>query len=290
MKRCTRGVLFLTVLMLLAVACARDEPGIEGAPKAEQTFPADTYMAELQDKGKIVIGIKYDIPQFGFLNPVSRQPEGFDVDLGKIIADRIGVEPQFVEAVSDARIPLLEQGKVDLIISTMTINEQRKKQIDFSVVYYLAQQRLLVKKGSPITDVGALNEGRGRVCSASGSTSEKNIRAIAPQADVILLRTYSECFQLLRNAQADAVTTDDVILTSLLKSDPRNFRLTGKPFSQEPYGMGIRNSDRPGFVEFVNDVIREVKGDGTWVRLYNEWVKPLTGEAGKPPPDDVPPA
>lgn len=287
MKKVARKVALPVLFCLLFAACGgggeqAETPG--PANGAVPTFPADSYMSELQQKDKIVIGVKFDVPQFGAVNPATEKPEGFEVDLGNIIAERLGVEAEFVEAISSNRIPFLKEDKVDLVLSTMTINEERKKEIDFSNVYYIAEQRLLVEKDGPVQDVDDLNSRRATVCSARGSTSEANIRAVAPDAQVNLQAGYSQCFQLLQNGQVDAVTTDNVILLGLLKNDPARFKITGRPFSKEPYGAGIKKG-RVGFVDFVNEVLTDVKQDGTWVRLYGKWVKPLTGEDATPPPD-----
>jgi glutamate transport system substrate-binding protein len=96
---------------------------------------------------------------------------------------------------------------------------------------------------------------------------------------------YADCFALL-GKQVDAVTTDDVILISLLSRDPDNFKLTGRPFSKEPYGMGIKKG-RVGFKDFIDGVISDIKEDGTWKKIYDKWIKPLTGESASPPPDEV---
>ena len=285
-RRLLKILALLTVLAFVLGACQTGQPQIE-TEGPEEIFESGSYMADLQKKGKIVIGVKYDVPQFGFLNPATNKPEGFDVGLANLIGEKLGVDVEFVEAVSANRIPFLNEDKVDLIISTMTINEERKQQIDFSIVYYVAQQRLLVKKDGNIKSVSDLNTRKGTVCSASGSTSEKNIRVAAPEANVVLQDGYSQCFQLLQNAQADAVTTDDVILVGLLKNDPQNFQIAGDPFSKEPYGMGIKKG-RTGFKEFVDGVIKEAKSDGTWEELYKKWVEPVTGAGAEPPPDDVP--
>lgn len=281
-----RSKLFATLAVVLLVATACQRATTTTTPKAKESFAAGSYMAELQSRGKIVIGVKFDVRQFGFLNPATNQPEGFEVDLGKAIADRLGVKVEFVEAVSANRIPFLKEDKVDLVLSTMTITEDRKKEIDMSAVYYVAGQTLLVKKDSPISDVGALDKAKAPVCSAAGSTSEKNIRTAAPSAEVVLQKQYSECFQLLQNDQVKAVTTDDVILLGFVKQDPARFTLTGGRFSLEPYGAGMKK-DRPGFADFVNDTIKQIKADGTWVKLYDTWIKPITGIAGSPPADDV---
>ena len=103
-------------------------------------------LGDIQEKGEIVIGVKYDVPPFGFNNPSSGKVEGFDVDLGQAVADKLGVKPKFIEAISDNRIPFLQDGTADLILSTMTINEERVGQIEFSDPYYIAKGRILVKK------------------------------------------------------------------------------------------------------------------------------------------------
>lgn len=285
-----RGIAALACTVFLLAACGGQTPNQEASPtpsqKKEYTIETGSYAEEIKKKGKITIGVKFDVPQFGFLNPATNKPEGFDVDLGNIIAEAIGVEVEYVEAISRNRIPFLQEDKVDLIISTMTINEERKQQIDFSNVYYVAKQRLLVKKTSSIKDVKSLDAAKGTVCTAKGSTSEKNIRAAAPNAQVVLQDGYSQCFQLLQNDQAQAVTTDDVILVGLLKNDPDNFKIVGDAFSQEPYGMGIKKG-RVGFADLINEILTDVKKDGTWVKLYNKWVKPLTSESVTPPEDEV---
>ena len=105
--------------------------------------------------------MKFDVPPFGFKNPQTDAVEGFDVDLGQAIADELGVEANFIEAISDNRIPFLVDGTADLILSTMTITTDRDAEIDFSTPYYIASGRVLVPVDSDITGVEDLP---GRPC------------------------------------------------------------------------------------------------------------------------------
>lgn len=276
MRGKVRQTVWVLALGLVAASCGGEGPG-------KTTFPEGTFMAEIQKRGKLVAGVKFDVPQFGLLNPATSKPEGFDVDMAKEIAKALGVEAQFVEAISKNRIPFLNENKVDIIFSTMTITEARKKEIDFSDVYYVAGQTFLTKKGNVITLETAAGK---RVCTAKGSTSEKNVKALAPEAQVILQDGYAQCFQLLQNDQADAVTTDDIILLGFLKQDPAKFQLSGGRFSLEPYGAGIKKG-RVGFLEFVNSVVRRMKADGRWTTLYNRWISPISGQVANPPPAEV---
>ena len=161
-----------------------------GQAEAEQ-FPANTTMGKIQEKGEITIGVKFDVPPFGFENPQSGEVEGFDVDMGRIIAEELGVEPNFIEAISDNRIPFLERGTVDLILSTMTINQERDQEIDFSEPYYIARGRILVPGDSDIAGIEDL--AGNSVCTALGSTYEETLRTEAPEADLRIVVSYSEC-------------------------------------------------------------------------------------------------
>jgi ABC-type amino acid transport substrate-binding protein len=281
MTRIRRFWVVLAMLGLFTTACATDDGATDGD---QPEFEAGSFMAELQENGKIVVGVKFDVPQFGFRNPTNDELEGFDADMAREVAEGIGVEPQFVEAISKNRIPFIQEDKVDIVFSTMTITDERKEQIDFSDVYYVAAQSFLTRKGEPMTVETAANR---KVCTAKGSTSELNLPAVQPDVDIVLQDGYAQCVQLLRNEQVDAVSTDDVILLQFLKQDPDAFEVSKETFSTEPYGAGIKQG-RDEFVEFVNGVIQEMKDDGRWAELYAKWITPVTGnEPPSPPAADV---
>jgi glutamate transport system substrate-binding protein len=262
-----------------------DDDGGNGGGGGDQAaevrqFPADTTMGKIQDRGEITIGVKYDVPPFGFNNPQSGEVEGFDVDMGKLIAEELGVEPKFIEAISDNRIPFLQQGEVDLILSTMTINQERDLEIDFSEPYYIARGRILVPQDSDIKGVEDLN-GK-RVCTALGSTYEETIREQAPDAKLRLVDTYSECLELLQNGAIDAESTDDVILTGQIIQDD-TLKMVGEELTVEPYGAGIKDGDKE-FQRFVSDTLEAAQQDGRWEELYQKWVGQYV-EKDQPPPD-----
>ena len=153
-------MLLLTIACaLFVVSCGDDEDdggggggsntgaATTGGGAEVEKFDAATTMGKIQEKGEIVIGVKYDVPPFGFKNPRNSEIEGFDIDFGKAVADALGVKPKLVEAISDNRIPFIKDGTVDLILSTMTINAERVEQIDFTDPYFIARGRILQKKG-----------------------------------------------------------------------------------------------------------------------------------------------
>jgi ABC-type amino acid transport substrate-binding protein len=273
-------LLALLGLMTAAAGCGGDDDEEDQPAQQEQRkFPAGSTMAKLQEKGEITIGVKFDVPPFGFKNPQTNQVEGFDIDLGKAIADELGVRPKYIEAISDNRIPFLKRGTADLILSTMTINKERDQEIDFSTPYYIARGRILVPKGSDITGLADL-EGNS-VCTALGSTYEETLTERAPDADLKLVDSYSECLELVQNKSVDAVSTDDVILTGMIIQDD-TLQLVGDQLTTEPYGAGIKEGDAE-FKRFVDGVVDEYKSDGRWQKAYQKWVGQYTKEQQEPP-------
>jgi glutamate transport system substrate-binding protein len=272
-------VVALALVSLLAVGCGGDDEEEPAGQAAGKDFPAGTTMASLQEKGEITIGVKYDVPPFGLKNPQSGEVEGFDVDLGQAIADELGVDAKFIEAISDNRIPFLEKGTADLILSTMTINKERDTEIDFSEPYYIARGRILVPKGSDIAGIDDL-EGKG-VCTALGSTYEETLRERPPKEELKLVDSYSECLELLQNKSIDAISTDDVILTGMIIQDD-SLEMVGDELTTEPYGVGIKEGDKE-FKEFVDGVIQDYKSDGRWAESYQKWVGQYTNQKEDPP-------
>lgn len=278
----SRGLLLglFAAVTMFAVACGdSDDEGGDGAAATATppSFPAGSTMAEIATRGKLVVGVKYDVPLFGLLDPVSRKVDGFDIALAKEIAKELGLEEdqiEFVEAISANRIPFLQEDKADLVISTMTINAQRKEQIEFSRPYYQAGQSILVKKeNTTINSVADLN-GK-KVCSAQGSTSEQNIVSRAPQAELLPLQTYSACVSAMKDNRVDAVSTDDIILAGFAAAD-NTLKLVGGQFTLELYGVGIKKG-KTDMAALVTKVINDMVADGRWEKLYNQYLGNVGG-------------
>lgn len=233
----------------------------------------------IKESGTLRCGVKFDVRAFGFNNPETGEIEGLDADLCRAIAESMGVEPEFIEAVSANRIPFLQEDTVDVVISTMTVNEERKLEIDFSHVYYVAGQSLLVKDDS---DIASIDDLAGKVvCSGEGSTSEANIREMAPEAELLLFKTYTEAGQALADGRCDAVSTDNTILFGLAEQF-EGTGLVGDEFTEEPLGIGIKKG-REDLVEYVNAVLEGLKENGGMTALYEKWIEPFTGEVPEPP-------
>ena len=294
MRGTLRAIAIAISATFVAAACgggASPGPGTQATGTATATaaakpkFELAHYAYGIQTKGKIRVGTREDNIPFGLKNPATNKFEGFDIDIAREIAKGIFGNVadidrfiEYVPVVSATRIPTLQEGKADFVIATFTINEDRKKQIDFSDVYFNTGQRILVKKdNTTIKEVADLN-GK-RVCSAKGSTSEVNIRKEAPQATLELQDTYVPCLILLQQGRVDAVSTDETILFGLVKQDP-NTKIVGKYFSTEPYGIGLKKDtgDRVGFAAFINSQLAAMFADGRWAKFYKTHITPVSGD------------
>ncbi len=240
------------------------EPGVS----TDVEFEAGSTMAALNEAGTITIGTKFDQPLFGLAGP-DGTPVGFDVEIGKIIAAELGIDAgdiKWVETVSANREPFIENGQVDIVVATYTINDKRKEVISFAGPYYSAGQDLLVLAGNPADITGPDDLADKKVCTVTGSTSETNI-AEYPTAGVITTDAYSACLEPLRNGEVQAVTTDNVILAGLADQNSGEFEVVNNPFTEEPYGIGLKKDDDV-FRDWINDVLEASYSDGRWVSAW----------------------
>ena len=290
--RITRYAATLGALGLVLAGCSSEagqqaEEATSNAPEVAQDveFPAGSTMARLAEAGTITIGTKFDQPGFGLANPQG-VPEGFDVEVAKIVAGGLGIAPediQWKETVSANRESFIQNGDVDVVVATYTINDARKQLIDFAGPYYVAGQDIMVATGNPLGIEGPDDLAGKRVCSVEGSTPAQNIRDNYPEAQLTLFDVYSKCADALRNGQVDAVTTDNVILTGLVQGGQGAFELVGNPFTQEPYGIGLAKGD-DDFRAYINDTLEQSFEDGSWAAAWDRTAGAITGEPAPEPP------
>ncbi|MED4691823.1 transporter substrate-binding domain-containing protein [Peribacillus frigoritolerans] len=265
----------LSLLSLLAVILLAGCGGGNESDKAEEgggKGKEEDVLAQVKEKDKIVFGVKNDTRLFGLKNPSTGEVEGFDIDIAKALAAEIlGDENkvEFKEVTSKTRMALLNNGDIDAIVATMTITEDRKKEVDFTDVYFDAGQSLLVKKGSDIKGIDSL-KGK-KVLAVKGSTSSINIREKAPEAQVLEFENYSEALAALKSGQGDALTTDDSILYGMADEDP-SYELVGGTFTEEPYGIAVKKGNAE-FVEELNKALKSLKDSGKYDEIHDKWIK-----------------
>ena len=264
---------FVAVAAAAAVVLGLTACTDSSAPAVDVETPADfaegSTMARLAEAGEITIGTKFDQPLFGLANP-DGVPEGFDAEIGKLVAAKLGIEADkitWVETVSANRELFIQNDQVDLVIATYTLNDDRKKVVSFAGPYYTAGQDLLVLDGNPEGIESADDLSGKKVCTVSGSTSEKNVAEYT--TDILATDTYSNCLEPLRTGAVSAVTTDNVILAGLADQNEGEFEVVGEPFTEEPYGIGLALDDTD-FRMFINDTLQDAEDDGTWDELWEK--------------------
>jgi glutamate transport system substrate-binding protein len=231
-------------------------------------------------KKTLVIGVKADQPGLGL--QTGSTYAGFDIEIAKIVAKGLGVDESGITwktTVSANREPYLQQGQVDLVVATYTINDDRKKVVSFAGPYYVAGQDLLVPANSTITGPESL-AGK-KVCSVTGSTPAKRIQTDYKQAKLQQFDSYSKCVTALAGGQVDAVTTDDIILAGYAAQSQYagKFKVVGKPFSTEPYGIGLKKGDTATCTK-INDTLKAAAADGSYQKAWNDTL----GKSGKAAP------
>ena len=218
---------------------------------------------------KLTIGVKADQPGLGL--QTGSTYSGFDIEIAKIVAKGLGVDESGITwktTVSANREPYIQQGQVDLVVATYTINDERKKVVNFAGPYYVAGQDLLVPTNSTITGPESL-AGK-KVCSVSGSTPAKRIQTDYKDAQLQQFDSYSKCVTALAGGQVDAVTTDDIILAGYASQDQYagKFKVVGKKFSTEPYGIGVKKDDTTGCNK-VNEILKTAASDGSYKKAWD---------------------
>ncbi|MGI9030463.1 MAG: glutamate ABC transporter substrate-binding protein, partial [Ilumatobacteraceae bacterium] len=247
----------------------------EQAEEATRSYAPDgatdgPSIEEIRANDRLVVGVSADTLQFGARNPLTGAIEGFDVAILQEIAGAIfgeGGESKIEYRVMTyaERLPALENGDVDLVAHTMTINCDRWKRIAFSSTYYDAGQKVLVPIGSEFGSIDDLVAVGGRVCVPGGSTNLEEISReeyTAPEdggtgIEVVERPDITDCLVAMQQGDADAATGDDTVLVGLAAQDP-NLIVVGEPLTREPYGVGVRG-DRVDLVRFVNGVLEDVR-------------------------------
>jgi polar amino acid transport system substrate-binding protein len=248
-----------------------------GALPAPGQMPAGSYMATILHRGRLIAGVDQNTRLFAYLNPVTGQFAGAEIDLVRELAKAIFGDPNAVDfraLTTQQRLPAVENGNVDVVVDAVSITCARRKQVDFSTVYYDAGQRVLVPTSS---SAGTIRDLKGkRVCATKGSTTYDNLAHYPVIRVPVAQRT--DCLVGLQETSVDAISSDDTILLGLQSQDPYT-KVIGPRLTDEPYGMAIART-HPDFVRFVNGVLEQLRTGGGWSRIFHRWL----GGAAPPPP------
>jgi len=223
-------------------------------------------------KQSLRIGVKADQPGLGLRLPNGRFV-GFDVDVARYVAAKLGVSPDhitFVPVTSLTRETALENGSVDMVFATYSITPERETKVTFGGPYYVAHQDTMVRRGE--TAIRNVHDLKGkRLCAVAGSNSWKRVtQELNIAATLVPATSYSDCVTMLLDRRVDAVSTDDLILAGFAAHEGSAVRIVNAPFSDERYGIGLKKGDLAA-CEAVNRAVSAMYLDGTAAALLHKW-------------------
>ena len=250
---------------------------------APDDLPSGSTMATIKKRGRLVAGVSADTYLLASRDPLTGRIEGFDIDMVKAMAKAIfGDENRYQLRVITAaqRIPVLQEGQVDLVARNMTITCDRWTQIAFSSEYYRSGQKILVRKGSKVTALAGL-KGQ-KVCAPRATSSLENLKKRAPEAIPVEADNHTGCLLLFQQGEVAAITGDDTVLAGLAAQDPYAVVPDQKAFTAEPYGLGV-NKDNVELVRIINARLAQMRSNGEWKAIYDRWLAESLGPAPSPP-------
>ena len=240
------------------------------APHRDE-FVEDDLLEEIKSRGTIKVGINPDSKPFGFIN-ASGKYAGYDVDLARYIAQYIVNNPEKIEIIPvtpSNRLLKASTGEVDIVISTVTITPQRQQVVSFSAPYDVAGQSILVKANSSISAMSDLSGQNVGV--VFGTTAEKNIKNLVPNANLRGFRSYKDAYLALKANEINAITSDDTIL-SRFAYDDYSVKLLPKKYSKEPYGIAFKKGDSTiKLKESLDFAISDLQQKNVINRLRKKW-------------------
>ncbi|NLB88383.1 MAG: amino acid ABC transporter substrate-binding protein [Syntrophomonadaceae bacterium] len=267
MKRKLALILILCLsLGIFAVGCSSSEPGVQ-APAGE-----DTSWEDIQAKGYFVVGLDDAFPPMGFREEGTNDIIGFDIDLAKEAAKRLGVDVQFQPVVWDTVIEELNGGKIDVIWNGLTITEERKEKIAFTDPYVEDKQIIVVQKSSDIATKADLADKV--VGIQAGSSAMKAVQKDAATyesiGEFVEFGSNDEALLDLATGRLDAVVVDEVVGRYYIAKKPDDYKVLEEHFGLEEFGVGLRKNDT-SFLAELQKVLDEMKADGTMTEVSNKW-------------------
>jgi polar amino acid transport system substrate-binding protein len=233
-------------------------------------------LSDIKKKGEITVGVLGIDEPNSFVDPRTREFVGYEIDLAKEVARKIGVKPVFKQVAVAARIPELQQGHVDLLAASLTHNKERESQVDFGLTHLVTGSKVLVRKSSGIQNVAEL-AGK-KALTVKGGTQGPNLLRAVPSAEVVTFESTQQAFQALQQGKGVAYVNDEVSLLSdvaKLGASARDYQILPQNLNVEPLAFGIRKGES-GVKAAVDETLRELEKSGEADKLFLKWYGPGT--------------
>jgi polar amino acid transport system substrate-binding protein len=249
-------------------------------------MPDGSAMKKIEQKAQLVVGVDENTPGLSARDTGSHKVEGFEVDLANAIGRAIfgdHAKVKLVTVVTEQKVPFVQQGKVDLTVSAVSMNCERWEDVDFSSPYLTTDQRVLLRADSPVTTLAEL--ARRKVCVTTGSTTLVTLREKYPDIVEVVKPARTDCLVALQDGEVEGIASHATILYGLYEQDKNNTKFLDEPISRPNYGIAVAKSGEHEFARFVNGVLEQMRANGELERLFATWITNLmpAGTATLPP-------
>lgn len=227
---------------------------------------------DVKAKGSIVCGTQNASSPYGFQDPKTREYVGYDVDMCKAIAKEMGLKLVHKPLSTEARIPEVKMGRVDMVAGSMAYLPTRAKEVDFSLQYLQGNIGVLVKKDSGIKTLADL-AGK-KVCASSGSSSAAIASKVLTKSDVLTFQTISQCYLGLQNDKVAAMTAGDLVLLRFKNDSEKTStptELLSEPTYTEHIGVVV-NKGETDLKNAINVAIEKIDKSGELSQIYDKWM------------------
>lgn len=227
---------------------------------------------DIKQRGTLICGTQNASSPYGFQDPKTREYVGYDVDMCKAIAKQMGVKFEHKPLSTEARIPEVKMGRVDVVAGAVAWLPKRAEEVDFSLQYLQGYIKVLVKKDSGIKSLADL-QGK-KVCASSGSSSAAIAQKVIKGADVLTFQNISQCYLGLQNDKVVAMTAGELVLRRFAIDSAKTdtpAELLSEPTYTEHIGI-IMNKGEPELKKAVDDAIVALDKRGELTNIFNKWM------------------
>ena len=239
------------------------------AQKTDAAKSSGADIKAIKDRGTLKVGVKVDVPKFGYKDPKTSKIEGFEIDIAKAVAKKILGDENKVDLQAVTRGPLLDSGQVDMIAATFTVTDERKKSYNFSDAYFTDGVGIMVKKAAGIQDLKGLNGKKIGVAQSATSKQaiQKEADKIGSKVTFLEFATYPEIKAALDAGRVDAFSVDGAILNGYLDDSTV---IIDQRFSPQDYGIASKKGNDE-LAKAINDTVNEMKKSGELDKLIQKW-------------------
>ncbi|ASN04351.1 transporter substrate-binding domain-containing protein [Virgibacillus necropolis] len=258
MKRFYQIAVILLVVLVITACNNSSEPS--GDKK-------ESVLNKVEESGVLRVGFEGTYQPFNYLDD-NNEYVGFDVDIANELANRLGVEAEFIATKWDSLIGGLKADKFDVVIGQMTVTEERKESVDFTDPYVVTGSVLITREDT--TDITKLEDIKGKKVGVGGGTTFEEVANSVDGAEVVLYKAVTDYIQDLVNGRLDVIINDQLLMSYNIKEEGLPIRIASDIVNKDEIGMAVKKNS-PEFVAKLNEELAGMIEDGTYAEIYKKW-------------------